>query len=41
MPGHHLSKGLLLVTDPPVDEWIGHWNMILKANEQVEYVAVK
>jgi hypothetical protein len=29
------------VTDAPVDEWIGHWNMIKKQNKEVEYVAVK
>jgi hypothetical protein len=29
------------VTNTPVDERIGHWNMVEKQNEEVEYVAVK
>jgi hypothetical protein len=48
MLGYHLSEGLIcqqkaiiIVTDAPVDEWVGHWNTAKKQYEVVEYVAVK
>jgi hypothetical protein len=43
MLGYHLSEGLIcqqkaiiIVTDAPVDEWVGHWNTAKKQYEVVE-----
>jgi hypothetical protein len=35
------QRTIILVTNAPVDEQIGHWNMIEKQYDEVECVAVK
>jgi hypothetical protein len=32
---------IITVTNAPVDEQIGHWNVLKKQYKEVEYVAVK
>ena len=48
MLGYHLSGGLICqqktiikVTEAPVDERIGHWNVLKKQYKEVECVAMK
>jgi hypothetical protein len=34
-------RAIILVNNTPVDGWIGHWNVVKKQYEGVEYIAVK
>jgi hypothetical protein len=35
------QRTIIIVTNSPVDERIGHWNVVNKQYEEVEYVAVE
>jgi hypothetical protein len=35
------QRTIIIVMDAPVDERIGHWNVIRKQYKEVEYVTVK
>ncbi len=35
------QRTIIIVMNAPLDEWIGHWNVVKKQYKEVEYVAVK
>jgi hypothetical protein len=35
------QKAIIIVNNAPVDEQIGHWNLVKKQYKRVEYVTVK